>query len=482
MKQEVIQLVSPQKLKEGKAASVLYSIPENYEAIKENIKQIGILTPLHVLGNEVISGNLRLRVAKELNLDVVPVLYVEPQDIVSDELMAVSYGQQRKKKYSEILREYEILETAYPVGKGKRTDLDPEVKKNKEKLNDLILSKDKIYKLKGIKKLTIELFGEDSEEFRKIWSDVDGEKASLNSIFKRLQSEKAVRQNQIVLPEHYELNMTNAKVFNKSCSNMSEIEGNSVACIITSPPYFQMKDYGTGKGQRGLEKDIDSYIKGLIEDFQDCFRVIKDDGSLWVNLNEPVIDGSYNATPHRFVIAMIKAGWILNDEWIWIKNNPQFSQAKRAVRSHEYIFHFVKSKDYFYDVSWLKSLTDNDNMISHGTSGKVSNLLSSMDFRGNIVRTNSNNMEELRNQCKKRGFYLTHNAAFPITIPLISILTTSKVGDTILDIYSGTGTTGEAALATKRKYIGYEIKPEFVIGSEVRLSSFKEKEVISEAA
>lgn len=478
---QVITWVSPSELKEGKAALNLYSNPENYETIKENISQVGILTPLHVVGDVVVSGNLRLRIAKELDFDVVPVLYVEPKEKISDELLAVSYGQQREKKYSELLKEYEILEAAYPVGKGRRTDLNPEAKKNKEKREALIPSKDKVNKLKGIKKLAHELFGEDSEGYKKVWREVDEEKASLSRIYKGLKREKAIRENNLVLPENFELNTENAKVFNKSCANMAEIEDKSIACIITSPPYFQMRDYGTGITQRGLEKDINDFIKGLIDDFKDCHRVLKDDGSLWVNLGEAVLDGQYNAIPHRFVLAMMEEGWIFNDELIWVKNNPVFTQAKRGVRSHEYIFHFVKNKNYYYENSWVADLTDPSNLISLGTSGKISNLVSALDFRGNIIRTNSNNMDDLRNACKERGFYLTHNAAFPITIPLISILTTSKVGDTILDIYSGTGTTGEAALSTQRKYVGYEIKPEFVLASEVRLEKYN-YELIQNAA
>lgn len=472
MKQQLITWVNPNDLKEGHAASVLYSTPENYQSIKENISQVGILTPLHVIRDVVVSGNLRLRIAKELNLDLVPVLYVTPKETISDELLAVSYGQQREKKYSELLKEYEILEAAYPVGKGKRTDLNPDLKKNLEKRNALNLSKDKVTKLKGIRNLSKELYGVDTNEYKKLWEEIDEEKTSINRTLKSLRREKAIRENKIVLPEHFELNTENAKVFNKSCSNMSEIEDKSVACIITSPPYFQMRDYGTGSEQRGQESEIKNYIDGLMDDFSDCKRVLKDAGSLWININEPVINGSYRLICYQFAMKMFEAGWILNDEILWIKNNPQFTQAKRAVRSHEYIFHFVKSSTYHYDISWLSELKDLENKISLGTSGKVSNLISAMDFRGNIIKTNSNNMDDLRSACSEKGFHLIHNAAFPITIPLISILTTSKVGDTILDIYSGTGTSGEAALATQRKYVGYEIKPEFIKASEVRLSPY----------
>lgn len=476
MKQGVITWVDPNNLKENEVSKKLYSIPENYEMIKENISQFGILEPLIVTDNVVESGNLRLQIARELELEKIPVIYQAKKDIKA-EILAVSHGQQRVKKYSEILAEYEILEAEYPVGKGCRTDLDPAKKNNADKKKALNISKAKLNQLKNIKVLAKELYCDNITEYNKVWANVDSEKYSINSVLKGLKRTKAILENEFVIPESFELISDKAKVYNKSCEDMNELADQSVSCIITSPPYFQMRDYGTGKEQRGLENDVDSYINGLITDFKDCKRVLKSEGSLWVNLTEAVVDGRYNAIPHRFVLEMIKEGWIFNDEWIWVKNNPNFTQAKRAVRSHEYIFHFVKSTSYHYDVSWLNEVTDPNDLISYGTTGKISNLMSSMDFRENIIRTNSNNMEKLRRDCKEKGFNLTHNAAFPINIPLIAILTSTKVGDTILDIYSGTSTTGEAALATKREYVGYEIKPEFVMASKVRLENYLIDEV-----
>ena len=95
-----------------------------------------------------------------------------------------------------------------------------------------------------------------------------------------------------------------------------------------------------------------------------------------------------------------------------------------------------------------------------------------MDFRDNILRTNGNNMESLRKACKDEGFNLTHSAGFPLTVPLIAILTTSKENDTVLDIYNGTGTSLEAAILANRKAVGYEIKPEYIMGSKVRLKPY----------
>lgn len=480
MKHGIITWVDPNELKMNEVSKKLYSIPENYELMKENIKQFGILEPLIVNDYLIESGNLRLQIAKELELEKVPVIN-QPKSDLSEKLRIVSHAQQRVKKYSEILAEYEILEAEYPVGKGCRTDLNPTKKSNAEKKKALNISKPKLNALKNIKRMGEELYGVESNEYDNLWMEIDSEKASLNRVLKSLKRIKTIRENQFVIPETFEFITEKAKIYNKSCDNMKEVGDNSISCILTSPPYFQMRDYGTGIDQRGLENDVESYIDNLIIDFKDCKRVLKNEGSLWVNINEPVVDGEYHLISHQFVKAMRREGWIFNDEIIWIKNNPNFTQAKRTVRSHEYIFHFVKSSKYHFDTSWLSELNDPDNLISLGTKGKVSNLISGMDFRGSVLRTNSNNMDDLRKKCKSQGFNLTHSAAFPITIPLIAILSSSKVGDTILDIYSGTSTTGEAALATKREYIGYEIKPEFVMASKVRLESYIQEELLEAA-
>ena len=473
MEEQKVMWVDPHTLNQNKVTNELYtSVPENFDSIKENIKQVGILEPLIVdTDNVVISGNMRLRIALELGIELVPVIY-ERKCQINAKLLAVSHSQQRIKKYSELLKEYEILEAEYSVGKGCRTDLIPEMKKKKEKMKNLPISYAKINKLKNIRKYGEELYGKDSIEYKELWESVDEKEVSLDKKQKSLRKKIEIKENFGKIPDFFEIKDNNVQIYNKPCKNMSELEDGSIACIVTSPPYFHMRDYDTGDDQRGLEKDMDSYIKGLIHDMSDCKRVLKEDGSLWVNLNEGVMRGQYNVVSHRFVLAMMNDGWIFNDEIIWIKNNANFTQARRSVRAHEYIFHFVKNSNYYYDVSWLENVTDSDNRISFGTGGKIKNIISSMDFRGNILRTNGNNMESLRKACKDEGFNLTHSAGFPLSVPLIAILTTSKENDTILDIYSGTGTSSEAAILANRKAVGYEIKPEYIMGSKVRLKPY----------
>ena len=141
----------------------------------------------------------------------------------------------------------------------------------------------------------------------------------------------------------------------------------------------------------------------------------------------------------------------------------------------------MKSKEFYYDKSWLDLLNDPENRISRGTKKKVANLISGIDLRGSVLSSSGNNMRQLKKKCREKGFELTHTAGFHITLPAISLLATSKEGDLIVDTCSGTGSTGETALILGRKYVGYEIKPEYIKASEVRLNSYINNE-ISQAA
>jgi DNA modification methylase len=132
----------------------------------------------------------------------------------------------------------------------------------------------------------------------------------------------------------------------------------------------------------------------------------------------------------------------------------------------------VKTKEFYYDKTWLDLLNDPDNRISRGTQKKVANLISGIDLRGSVLSSSANNMTGLKKKCREKGFELTHTAGFPITLPAISILVTSRENDIILDTCNGTGSTGETALILGRRYVGYEIKPEFIMASAVRLENY----------
>jgi site-specific DNA-methyltransferase (adenine-specific) len=410
-------------------------------------------------------------------MKTVPVIYRSEKEI-DEELLIVSHGQQRIKKYSELLKEYEVLELHFPVLKGDRTDLNPIKKRNKEILSQTPLSPAILKTLKKIKEIATELYGPDSDKYRQLWEKADENVVKPTRILKGLKIEMARIINEGNVPKSINVRNEIVSIHNKPCSNLCEIEDESVSCIMTSPPYFHMRDFGIGDKQRGLEKEPEDFVNGLVSDFEDCKRVLKQDGSLWVNLGECVINGEYNLIPHQFALSMQKNGWILNDEILWIKSNPRFTETIRSVRAHEYIFHFVKNKQFFYDKSWLANITDPKNSISMGTGKKMASVLSTLDFRDSVLRTGANNMDELRKGCEKQGFHLTHTAGFPLTVPLIAILLTTRPGDLVLDVFSGTATTGEVALELGRRYVGYEINPEYIKGSIVRLGNFIQPEHI----
>jgi site-specific DNA-methyltransferase (adenine-specific) len=318
-----------------------------------------------------------------------------------------------------------------------------------------------------------DLYGEKDKKTKKIWEELDSKVKSVDGVYKSLLNKTKKKANKLVVPEFYELIREKAKIYNKSCASMTEVESNSIACVISSPPYYDMRDYGNGEDERGAEKQVIDYINGLVNDYEDCRRVLKDNGSLWVNINDCVRKSSYNAIGHRFVLAMIDKGWNFNDELIWIKSNPTYTFGDRSVRSHEYIFHFTKSKEFYYNEAWMQSDYENSKSAILGGGNENSKLRSAIDFREGVLKTNGANIEKLRRDCKdEKGFNLTHSATFPLEVPTICILSSSSPGDTILDCHNGTSSSGESALLYGRSYVGYELNPEFIMASEVRLSKY----------
>jgi DNA modification methylase len=455
----------------------IYERPENFDFIKENISQMGILVPLLVEegSNEVISGNLRHQIAMELGFDTVPVIYEARIEEGQKTAIAVSTNQFRKKSSTEILKEIRYFEEKFGVKKGQRSDKDPNKKEIKEKRDKSFenVSKNTINKLKSIDKHATNLYGKGTEDYVNAFKSLDNGSKSLNSLDIELKRKSLIKEHNVTIPTTYNYNAEGVTIHCGSSEDMSAVPDKSIQTLTTSSPYFNMRDYQTGKNQLGLESNVDDFINNLVVIFKEAYRVLKDEGSLFVNLNDCCIDGQYQAVPHKFVIKMIEQGWILNDELIWIKNNAQYTRGNRSVRNHEPIFHFVKSKNFYYDTTWMDNLVDKNNAISYGTNAKYPKMFSGVDYVLNdVIRGNISSTGELRKQCSEKGFYLTHSATFPLSIPALCILLSSKEGDKVMDCFSGTATTGEVAIMLGREYIGFETNPEYVMASEVRLSPY----------
>jgi site-specific DNA-methyltransferase (adenine-specific) len=461
----------------------IYQKPENFDLIKENIAQMGVLVPLivDVSNNEIISGNLRHQIAVELGHENIPVIFEEVKGAYNADTIAISTNQFRQKSSLEILNEIKFLESRFPVKKGQRADLYPEAKETKEKRDELLskVGKDKIIKLKSIDRYASDLYGNGTKEYFRVLNSLDNGGKSLNKLDKELKQKVRAKQHNVSIPTKYDFKTNGVTIHCGSSSEMTLIEDNSIQTIITSPPYFKMRDYNTGKKQLGLESSVEEYLNNMAIIFKEAFRVLKSDGSLFVNINDCCIDGQYQAVPQKFVLKMLELGFLFNDELIWVKNNAQYTHGNRSVRNHEPIFHFVKSKKFYYDTSWMDNLVDKNNAVSYGTNASFPKLFSGLDYVLNdVIRGNASSTSDLRKKCKEQGFYLTHSATFPLSIPAICILMSSKEGDTVLDCFNGTATTGEAAIRLGRKYIGYETNPEYVMASEVRINSIENQELL----
>ena len=162
-------------------------------------------------------------------------------------------------------------------------------------------------------------------------------------------------------------------------SVLKQLDDESVNCIITSPPYWGMRAYDNEDDSHeiGNEKSFELYVKSLTEVFNEARRVLKQDGSFWLNLGDKYVDKALLGMPWRVAISLIDNGWILRNDVIWHQLKGTQSAKDRLRDSYEHVFHFVKSKRYFYDAdairikpSKLPNIGDSTTVSSTGVSGK----------------------------------------------------------------------------------------------------------------
>lgn len=261
---------------------------------------------------------------------------------------------------------------------------------------------------------------------------------------------------------------------------LSRLRDNSVRLIITSPPFFQLRDYLVF-GQIGLEKNPNGYLDRMGAVAKELHRVLTDDGSLWLNIGETWNgsggpggdfrrgDGSYRIStdvgadvpgvpkkaqlciPDVLSLRFILEGWIRRGTIIWATGDARRGAEDRLSDDIEYIYQFVKGGRYRFDRNAVKQpAADPDDApvllrsvwsISPGNQPCV-------DVDGDLVR----------------GI-----ASFPPLIPEIIVNLASDPGDVVLDPFSGMGTTGVGALTWGRSYIGIELSPRFAEASRRRL-------------
>jgi DNA modification methylase len=486
-------LVPVEDLKFNEIKMKIYLLePKNYGDIKYSIIRYGILEDLIVDPNTkiVISGNLRLKIAIELGMEKVPVIY-RKYESNSIESISINTNQQRQKSFIEISNEIDFIYDLYPVGKGARSDKNATKRINKE-MREKYLSeytKDKIDKIKSIKKWCEELYDKDSwfDIYKKKLSSIDSGRYSLNSIYKSIQNEFKIKQNRLKFSVKSDLKRGNISIFNRSSETMPEVPSKFVDLVLTSPPYFELIDYSDYEqrisGDKGLGwGSVEIYMEFLVKTFEECKRVMKDNASLVVNINDSKKDGCFHMVPHLFVYEMSKIGFELVDEYLWLKLNPQYNMTNGSVRSHEYIFHFVKKgcRDFHFDDTWLQEDLDEFDIYKYGKSGKFPKLFSGFDPRLKVLKTKGATPSSFKKFCAENDLHFYNHGTFSEEIPLIfikSLVDKSKSG-VILDCYSGSSTTGKVANDLGHSYIGYEVNYDFILASELKIfGGFENKQL-----
>lgn len=260
--------------------------------------------------------------------------------------------------------------------------------------------------------------------------------------------------------------MLNATILvGDAVERLQTIGGGVAQTCVTSPPYFGLRDYGHD-GQIGLEASLDDYVGALVAVFAEVRKVLTADGTLWVNLGD-----SYGKNkqllgiPWRVAFALQSAGWYLRSEVIWHKPNPMpESVTDRPTKSHETIFLLAKNEQYFYDADAIKepALSKNDRRNGagrHTYNGKRADKDGKLQ-QSFVTVTDTRNKRSVWTVPTK-AYKGAHFATYPAGLVEPCVLAGSQIGDTVLDPFSGSGTTGEVALLHNRDYVGIELNPEY---------------------
>lgn len=290
-------------------------------------------------------------------------------------------------------------------------------------------------------------------------------------------------------------------LFGDALNTLKTLSNDSIQCCITSPPYFGLRDYGHA-GQIGLEETPEEYVTKLVSVFREVRRVLKDDGTFWLNLGDSYAStkvGNTNGTagrvkqkkgvnddtrkrtipnglkhkdligiPWRVALALQADGWYLRQDIIWAKPNPMpESVTDRCTKSHEYLFLLSKSKQYYFDHEAIKETAIHAGRVVKATGDKSKNASHVSMNETKIGFTKEDKLVgDTRNKrsvwtITTKPYKGAHFATFPEDLVEPCILAGSKPGDTILDPFMGSGTTLAVAKRLNRGYVGIELNADY---------------------
>jgi site-specific DNA-methyltransferase (adenine-specific) len=308
---------------------------------------------------------------------------------------------------------------------------------------------------------------------------------------------------------------------------MKKLPPSSINLVVTSPPYFQQREYAGG--ETGGERTVEEYIDAIMEVFHECVKVVRDEGSIVFNMGDKYQEGSLLLVPFRFALHVLEKEDVkLVNNITWVKSNPTPRQFKRRlVSSTEPFFHFVKSNDYYYNVNAFQAKSVQTGvpqprrtttigaryraLIEQSALSSAEKVKANKELDRVIEEVRHGDIESFRMkirgvhspafggqsggrkiQLDRQGFTIIrihgtplkrdvitsrvetlkgnrHPAIYPEPVieEIVKLLT--KPNDVVLDPYMGSGTTGVVAKKLGRHYIGFDINPAFCAAAEDRI-------------
>jgi len=319
------------------------------------------------------------------------------------------------------------------------------------------------------------------------------------------------------------MELTNKIICGDSLSVLKTLPNESVDCVVTSPPYWALRNYGTNpvtwddgwQGELGSEPDFNLYIEHLCQIFDETKRVLKDSGSCWVNLGDTYggscmglsyaghskgknsilpddlsylpkvahsrgkFDKSLLLIPFRFAVEMVNRGWTLRNVIIWQKPNCTPSSAKdRFTVDFEYFFFFVKNKKYYFEqqIEPFKESTikrckggcnENKGSFYQGLSKENFEKIQDKILTGKLKGKNKRAVWNIATS----NFKDAHFAVYPPKLIETPIKAGCPEGGIVLDPFMGSGTTGVVAKSLNRNWLGIELNPEYAKMAEERINA-----------
>ncbi|TWR26891.1 DNA modification methylase [Mucilaginibacter achroorhodeus] len=493
-----------------------YNDIDAIEELGQSMLQVGQLQPITVDSNlKIRSGGRRFKAALNAGIEYLDVIIVDT-DNSNQALIAVFSNQHRTKSLTEKINEAEILLDLIGKNQGQRNDLLKEY--------DNVLGKGNRFE-----KAARIIGGISGSTLRKLWEIVQFERLSpahkkiefietmieknlsidrahsmMIAIKPSLETERIVGKivsfNKVIAPRLPSFNHANnkednvvnisapnfrpafitddVKLYNQSCFDLTNIlEDESVNVVFTSPPYSGLRVYNNGENELGLESSVNQYVDALIEHLKEVKRVLKKDGSFFLNIGESYKDGCSQMVPAKVALAIAeRLNLKLVNEIVWAKTNSiPISNERKLKPTYEKIFHFVlDTTTYYYNE--VRVSTDSEIRIVSGPNDRNTKQTGKKESGYTLSRPyfrlkDFMDAQDVENVIKGHNAAVRqrevtalggvdHPALMPSYLPILPILLTSRPGDVVLDIFSGSGTTGVCATALDRKYIGIELNPD----------------------